>query len=173
MDEAKYLYGSRTPAQYIDRSLEIKLSSGKKATITREWLKKTGFTVKDIQYARHRHSYWKKQKRKGHYERIRKRLDQHMYSNGEHLQWDEKMLRDFIARTDKFHDYELAKHFRTTIPSIQYLRRKYYCAKLILTKQNKRISTEQIYRLMQNSEKILVELAHAKRTTPRSFDQLK
>jgi hypothetical protein len=167
MDEVKYLFGSKNPAEYIKRSLEIGIPSGKKAVITRAWLEKTGYTVKDIQFARHRNSYWKKRKLKGNYERNRRRIARHEYSSGSRVQWTEKKLYKFVELTGQRRDYELARYFHTTIPSIQYLRRKFTSAKAILSERGRKITTKQMVDLMLNSEKRLFELARGRQRKSR------
>ncbi len=162
MKEENYLYNAKNPADYIARSLESKISSGKKAVITHAWLEKTGYKIEDIQYARNRNSYWKQLKLKGSKMRNRRRLDEHAYSSGERVSWTEKRLFKFIEMTENHKDYELAKYFKTTIPSIQYLRRKYHSSKFILSKQGKRITPQQLCRLMLLNEKKLSELARGR-----------
>jgi hypothetical protein len=122
---------SKTPADYIDRSLRARLSPAAKAKLARLWMESTGYTKEDILRARNRHPYWKGKKMEGSAERTRKRLAAHNYSAGASVQWDSKLVSEFLdlnrrgpdGRYDH-KDWQLAEHFSATIPSIQYMRRK-------------------------------------------------
>ena len=149
MTDELYLMKAKDPSDYIRRSLTVSLPSGKKAKITTVWLKQMGFTVKDIQHARHRNPYWKARKLEGNYERNRRRLAEHNYSlTGQPARWTEVRLRKFIELNASFHDFELARKFRTTIPSIQYMRRKFNAAKTILKRQGRSSTSQNLYSLM-------------------------
>ncbi len=164
-DELK-LFQSKNPAEYIDNSLKVKLTPGRKAFITKLWLdKKPKYTIEDIKYARNRHPFWKGKKMKGSYERNEIRRFEHDYSEGSMLEWDEKTIKQFINMNKKdkngryqTKDYELARHFKTTIPSIQHYRRKYNMALKILNKKSINPTANRIYELIQSSEKILRNL---------------
>ncbi len=128
----KAVLESPTPEEYVDRSLRSKLSAAEKAQLSKKWLAQTGFTRQDILYARNRHPYWKKRKLEGASERTRKRMDMHDYSGGKELVWTNARIAEFLELNKKdraghylHKDWELADHLRTTIPSIQYMRRKY------------------------------------------------
>jgi hypothetical protein len=163
MKDSEYLHNSKNPAEYISRSIEVNISSGKKAVITRHWLKKTGYSIQDIMYARHRNPYWKKKKHEGHNERMRKRFDLHSYSSGSKIEWTEKRIQRFIEMTEKYHDYQLAKYFHSTIPSIQYLRRRYHYSRLILAKEGKKITPKRLLDLMILGEEKLYKLSRGKK----------
>jgi hypothetical protein len=122
---------SKTPADYIDRSLKARLSPAAKAKLARLWMESTGYTKEDILRARNRHPYWKRKKMEGSAERTRKRLAAHDYSSGASVQWDSGLVSEFLGlnRRDsegryEQKDWQLAEHFGATIPSIQYMRRK-------------------------------------------------
>ncbi len=161
-DELK-LFQSKNPHEYIDNSLKVKLTPGRKAFITKLWLdKKPKYTIDDIKYARNRHPYWKDKKMRGSYERNEIRRQEHDYSRGSMLEWDEKTIKKFIDMNKKSKngryetkDYELAKYFKTTIPSIQHYRRKYNMAMKILDRKNIKPTVNRIFELIQSSEKIL------------------
>jgi hypothetical protein len=162
--EEMKLFKSRNPREYINNSLSSRLPSGRKAYITRMWLEKTRFSIDDIQYARNRHPYWKSRKMSGSEERNQQRFLEHNYTRGDALVWNEKTIMKFIGmnRKDKsgryiYKDHELAKHFRTTIPSIQHYRRKYNMAMGILTRKKIPITARKIYELIGMSEKLLRE----------------
>ena len=129
----------KTPAEYIDKCIKSSLTKYEKMAVTIEWRKLTGFTIEDIKHARHRHPYWKKKKHKGYKERNLIRFEKYDFSDPEYvIDWTDELLKDFVMMNKKKDgkyinkDYELAEHFGTTIPSIQYLRRKYlYAIKLI------------------------------------------
>ena len=67
--EEKKLYRAKTPKEYIEKSLTLDIPPGRKAYVTRYWLKKTGYTTEDIKHARKRNKYWETKKRNGTTER--------------------------------------------------------------------------------------------------------
>jgi hypothetical protein len=122
---------SKTPVDYIDRSLKARLSPAAKAKLARLWMESTGYTKEDILRARNRHPYWKRKKMEGSAERTRKRLAAHDYSSGAPVQWDSSLVSEFLELNRRGSDgryeqkdWQLAEHFGATIPSIQYMRRK-------------------------------------------------
>jgi hypothetical protein len=122
---------SKTPADYIDRSLKARLSPAAKAKLARLWMESTGYSKEDILRARNRHPYWKRKKMEGSAERTRKRLAAHDYSSGASVQWDSRLVSEFLNlnRRDadgryERKDWQLAERFGATIPSVQYMRRK-------------------------------------------------
>jgi hypothetical protein len=122
---------SKTPQDYIDRSLKARLSPAAKAKLARIWMESTGYSKEDILRARNRHPYWKKKKMEGSAERTKKRLAEHDYSGGSAVQWDDRLVSEFLGLNKKgpdgryeYKDWQLAEHFGATIPSIQYMRRK-------------------------------------------------
>ena len=156
------LYNSKSPAEYIDNSLKVKLSPSEKARITRLWLEKTGFTIEEIQHARNIHPYWKKKKMEGSYERNEYRKLQHDYSTKGTVEWNEKSITEFIKMNGKdksgkytYKDHELARHFNSTIPGIQHYRRKYNMAIKILDNEKTKPTVKRIYNLITQSEQIL------------------
>ena len=157
------LFDSKNPKEYIMNSVKSRLDPSKKAALTKLWLtKKTKYTIEDIKYARNRHPYWKKRKGKGGLERTQKRIQEHDYTNNVPVIWDKENLKEFINMNKKDKnsiyinkDFELAKHFSTTIPSIQYLRRKHNIALKILTKQKKNVTVKRVYDLIVYSEQVL------------------
>jgi hypothetical protein len=122
---------SKTPEDYIDRSLKARLSPAAKAKLARRWMETTGYTKEDILRARNRHPYWKRKKMEGSAERTRRRLAAHDYSSGASVRWDKKLVSEFLNLSRKGSDgryeqkdWQLAERFSATIPSIQYMRRK-------------------------------------------------
>ncbi|MDP3179447.1 MAG: hypothetical protein Q8M76_16170 [Spirochaetaceae bacterium] len=122
---------SKTPEDYIDRSLKARISPAAKAKLARQWMESTGYTKEDILRARNRHPYWKQKKMEGSAERTRRRLSAHDYSGGGSVSWNESLVSEFLGMNDKgpdgrykLKDWQLAEHFGATIPSIQYMRRK-------------------------------------------------
>jgi hypothetical protein len=125
------ILGSKTPEDYIDRSLKARLSPAAKAKLARLWMEATGYTKEDILRARNRHPYWKSKKMEGSAERTRKRLAAHDYSGGESVRWDHALVTEFLGLNHRGSDgryeqkdWQLAERFGATIPSIQYMRRK-------------------------------------------------
>jgi hypothetical protein len=122
---------SKSPADYIDRSLKARLPPAAKAKLARLWMESTGYTKEDILRARNRHPYWKRKKMEGSAERTRRRLAAHDYSGGASVNWDTRLVSEFLGlnRRDadgryERKDWQLAERFGATIPSIQYMRRK-------------------------------------------------
>lgn len=164
--EETKLFKSRTPHEYIDNSLKSKLSPGRKAYITKIWLdKKKKFSIEDIQYARNRHPYWKSRKMVGSYERNEQRRMEHDYSSNSKLDWDDATVMEFIDMNKKddhgrylHKDFELARHFNTSIPSIQHYRRKYNMAMVLMSREGKKPTEKRIYEYITQSEAILRRL---------------
>jgi len=155
----KSILESRTPEEYVERSLRSKLLPAEKAALARLWMDETGFTKADILYARNRNPFWKKKKMEGAGERTRRRLDMHDYSRGLTVQWTREKLQEFLELNKKessgrylYKDWELASHFDTSIPSIQYLRRKYLRVRELL---GPRARKEKIVEYMGSSEIVL------------------
>jgi hypothetical protein len=122
---------SKTPEQYIDRSLKAKLAPAAKARLARLWMESTGYTKEDILRARNRHPYWKRKKMEGSAERTKRRLASHDYSRGGSVEWNSALVEEFLSLNGldadgryEHKDWELAERFGATIPSIQYMRRK-------------------------------------------------
>jgi len=131
MKGKKHLLNSKTPHEFIDRSLKVDITSGKKAAIAREWFELTGYTNEDLKYARHRHPYWKAKKMEGHEKRNVERWSKYNFSKGKKIKWEDEdyaryLKTDVMSKDGKYKqpDKELAEEFKTTIPAIQHLRRK-------------------------------------------------
>ena len=123
---------ARDPAAYIEASLKARLAPAGKARLARIWMEKTGYGKDDILHARNRHPYWKKKKMEGSAERTRSRLSAHDYSRGGSIDWTADKVSRFLELngTDRegryeHRDWEIAESFGASIPSIQYMRRKY------------------------------------------------
>lgn len=155
----KLILESSTPEEYVERSLRSKLTPAEKAKLARQWMETTGFTKSDILYARNRNPFWKKKKMEGAEERTRRRLGMHDYSRGRTVQWTKERLQEFLElnkrdAADRYlhKDWELASHFDTSIPSIQYLRRKYLRVRELLGPKARK---EKIVEFMASSEIVL------------------
>ena len=123
---------SRTPDEYVENSLKSRLSHAEKAKLARLWMQGTGFNREDIIHARNRSEYWRKRKMAGTRERTKRRMAQHDYSKGKTIVWTRENIAEFLSLNRKdaygrylYRDWELAALFSTSIPSIQYLRRKF------------------------------------------------
>jgi hypothetical protein len=130
------ILGARTPEAYIEASLASKLSPQEKVRLARVWMRSSGYSADDILKARNRHPFWKAKKAEGAAERTKKRQAEHDYSNGVELVWTASLIGEFIGMNGKDEtgryqnkDWQMAKRFRTTIPSIQYMRRRLALAK--------------------------------------------
>jgi hypothetical protein len=130
---------SKSPEDYIDRSLKARLTPAAKAKLARLWMESTGYTKDDILRARNRHPYWKRKKMEGSAERTKRRLAEHDYSRGASVRWDEALVGEFLSLNQRGDDgryeqkdWQLAERFGATIPSIQYMRRKLSKVELLL-----------------------------------------
>ncbi len=153
--EMKKLLLRKTPESYIDFSVQSSLTPAEKRKVTRIWLKKTGFTIDDINYARNRHPHWKKIKMKGSAERTKNRMEKYDFSKGKHMKWGKDELKEFLEVNSKMLDYELAEQFETSIPSIQGVRRLYNLAVKILELEGKKKAKPALLKLMLINEKAL------------------
>lgn len=151
---------SKTPEAYIEASLKAKISPAAKARLARQWMERTGFTKDDILRARNRHPYWKKKKMEGSAERTRRRLSAHDYSGGKTLEWTPALIEEFLSLNGKnaggqylHRDWELAEHFQSSIPSIQYMRRKY---RRVLEMLGPRTSKAKLVDYLTRAESVLV-----------------
>jgi hypothetical protein len=136
---------SKTPGDYIDRSLKARISPAAKAKLARQWMESTGYTKEDILLARNRHPYWKRKKMEGSAERTRRRLSEHDYSGGVSVPWDAGLVTEFLGLNRKdadgsyeHKDWQLAERFDATIPSIQYMRRKLRKVEILLGRRASR-----------------------------------
>ncbi len=158
-EERKKLLSAKTPEQYIERSLKSKLKPGQKGSITLEWLKKTGFTGEEIQKARNRNAHWRTLKGRGSYERNQKRLKKFNFSAKKNStakrEWTEKDLEKLYDMNKNMADWELAKYFKTSIPSINHLRRKFRLAEDILLANREKPNKKKILKYANKAEKVL------------------
>jgi len=150
---------SRTPEEYIDRSLKAKLSPAAKARLARLWMESTGYTKEDILRARNRHPYWKRKKMEGSAERTKRRLASHDYSRGGSVEWNSALVEEFLSLNGldaegryEHKDWELAERFGATIPSIQYMRRKLRKVREIL---GPRAGTGRVVEYLLRAESVL------------------
>ncbi|MCX7027564.1 MAG: hypothetical protein NT061_08805 [Spirochaetes bacterium] len=155
----KIILESKTPQEYVENSLRSGLAPSEKARLARLWMESTGFNKDAILYARNRNPYWKLKKMEGAGERTRRRLVLHDYSRGRPKAWNANMLEEFLNLNHKDasgkylrKDWELANHFSTSIPSIQYLRRKYLRVRVLL---GPRARKEKIVEYLGSSEVVL------------------
>lgn len=167
--EERDLLKARTPKAYIDKSLKTNISSGRKAYITKIWLEKTGNTAEDIKYQRNRHPYWKAKKMEGTAERNAVRVEEHDYSKGKDIEWDDKLIKQFIDLNKKdksgkyvHKDWELAKKFKCTIPVIQHMRRKFNMTVKIIDKKFGRQTPKRVFELMRMGENTLRKMTKKK-----------
>ena len=75
----RQVVNSKTPMDFIHRCLYSKLSYSEKQQASKEWRERTGYTVDDIKYARHRHPYWKAKKKEGYEKRYIERTQKYTY----------------------------------------------------------------------------------------------
>ena len=162
------LFNSRTPDDFIDRSLKVDIPRGRKAFIARMWLKKTGYQSSDIEYARNRHPYWKARKGEGGAERVLQRLHEHDYSGGASIEWNDKRIQKFIELNAKdkngkyiTRDWEIAKRFKCSIATIQHMRRKYNMAVKIITASKAKVTAKKLLEYLRMGEGMLREITRS------------
>ncbi|GAB6277422.1 MAG: hypothetical protein SAMD01599839_19620 [Rectinema sp.] len=155
----KLILESSNPDEYVSNSLKSRLSPAEKAKLARLWMENTGYTRDDIIRARNRNIYWRKRKMEGAAERTRRRMEEHDYSQSKNIEWTREHIAEFLTlnRKDMYgrylhRDWELAAQFETSIPSIQYLRRKYNKVRKMLGPAARR---EKIIDYMSCSELVL------------------
>jgi hypothetical protein len=153
----KQIIQSRTPAQFIDRCLNSKVSRGEKGLLCKEWLKKTGLTNEDIKYARHRHPYWKGMKLKGSKERNKRRMEQfNFYMYKRRTKWTEKEIKTFLSYNKKSPegiyqcaDWVIATEMKISIAAVQSWRRKVNMVEK-LTKNRKKVNIIDMLQIGEN-----------------------
>lgn len=171
----KQILNAKDPAQFIDRCVNSSVSRGKKIVLGRKWREKTGFTMEDIEYARNRHPYWKEKKMAGWQQRNEKRWTAYNFTSKESLEpdyWTKNNfanLREYIKKDKKnsngiyrTKDRELAEFFRTSIPSIQHMRRKSNMVTKIMEKRKIKDSLKNRLEFMQLGETTLREMLNRK-----------
>ncbi len=162
------LLRAKNPEDYINKSLKSNISPGRKAYITRLWLKKTGYTAKDLAYCRNRHPYWKAQKLNGNNDRIQKRLRDYNFSKGRKQIWDEELLDKFLKMNKKdrnnnylYKDRELAQYFHCSIATIQHMRRKYNMAIKYISRKIGKVTQKRLLHYLRLGEGSLRKMLRA------------
>lgn len=157
--EEKKLFKAKDPEDYIKKSLKCDISPGRKAFVTRHWLKSTGYKFSELEYYRNRHPYWKAKKMEGTAERNVIRSNKHNYGDGSKKFWDQELIKKFIEmnkkdKTDKYihKDWELAKQFECTIATIQHMRRKFNMAIKIIALKSEKVTNKKILDYLQMGE---------------------
>jgi AraC-like DNA-binding protein len=88
--------------------------------------------------------------------RTKRRFKKNDFSGGYHKKWTDEVLFEFLELNDKYIDRELAKHFRSSIPAIQSIRRRINLGKKILKLANiEEYSIHQLHELVLNDEFVL------------------
>ncbi|PJZ70906.1 hypothetical protein CH373_06480 [Leptospira perolatii] len=162
--EKRKLLSAKSPEQYIEFSIKSRLEGPKKSSITTEWLHKSGYTIDDIKYARNRHPFWRKKRNQGSYERNSRRLEFHNYYKSDRkIVWDETKLSKFYDLNQEGQaDHELARTFRTSIPAVNHIRRKFRFATNLLELDKKKPNKMSVIKLSHNSESVLKRLIREK-----------
>ncbi|TGK03991.1 hypothetical protein EHO59_10755 [Leptospira semungkisensis] len=162
--EKKKLLSAKSPEQYIEFSIKSKLEGPKKSSITTEWLNKSGYSIDDIKYARNRHPFWREKRNKGSYERNSRRLEYHnYYKSDEKIVWDDSKLSKFYDLNQEGNaDHELARIFKTSIPAVNHIRRKFRFATTLLELEKKKPSKATVIKLSAHSESVLKRLIKEK-----------
>lgn len=158
--ERTKLLSAKTPEQYITLSINSKLPPGKKATITSEWLAKTNFTYEDISYARNRDPFWRKKKSLGSKQRNLKRINEFNFKKSgatPKKTWSTEEMEELFDLDKKMVDRELAKKFKTSLPAINHIRRKFKMVREIFEIKKQKISKTKAVAYSMKSEKLLRE----------------
>jgi len=153
------ILSAATAEEYIDLTLKSQLSAGRKGSLCREWRKRSGRSIKDVMEARNKHPYWKKKKVEKSLERTKDRIKAHDYSKGKPVIWTKDLVTKFIemnkiAPNGKYEnaDSKLAEYFKTTLPSIQYMRRKNRAALSLLGAKS---SKDKLLEVMLRAEMVI------------------
>ena len=166
-DEKKVM-SARTPEEYVDLMIGVKLTQGEKQRLSRLWQKQTGYSAADIAHARNRHPYWRKRKAEGNLERTKRRLKFYDVERPYHpfSLADEDLLGTFLSMNKrskdgryKFKDYEIAQSLNVKLTSVQCLRRKYNLINRIVAIKEIKPSAANYRRYMRFGEKRLRDLA--------------
>lgn len=158
--ERTKLLSAKTPEQYITFSINSKLPPGKKATITSEWLAKTNFTYKDISYARNRDPFWRKRKSVGSKERNLNRMNAFNFKkpgSTPKKTWSIEEMEELFMLDKKLVDRDLAKKFKTSLPAINHIRRKFKMVREIFEIKKQKINKTKAVAYSMKSEKLLRE----------------
>jgi hypothetical protein len=158
--ERSKLLSAKTPEQYISFSINSKLPPGKKATITSEWLAKTNFTYEDIAYARNRDPYWRKKKSLGSKQRNLKRIQEFNFKKpgaNPKKTWSIKEIEELFDLDKTLVDRDLAKKFKTSLPAINHIRRKFKMVREIFELKKEKGNKKKIVAYSMKSEKLLRE----------------
>ena len=158
--ERTKLLSAKTPEQYIALSINSKLPPGKKATITSEWLAKTNFTYEDISHARNRDPYWRKKKSLGSKQRNLKRINEFNYKKPgatPKKTWSIEEMEELFELDKKLVDRDLAKKFKTSLPAINHIRRKFKMVREIFEIKKQKINKSKVVAYSMKSEKLLRE----------------
>jgi hypothetical protein len=145
----KQILASKTPEEYIDRTLNSDISRGRKTVMCRLWREQTGYTIEDVQFARNRHPYWKQKKMNGWQERNERRWAEHDYKTKpiRGQQFSAEKISHFLDLNKKdkagkyqMRDWEIAKELQVTIPAVQHWRRKHLIVLRIFEAEEKKVT---------------------------------
>ncbi|MFW5808124.1 MAG: hypothetical protein ACOC2H_01730 [Spirochaetota bacterium] len=158
----KQILNSKTPEEYIDRSLNSDIPRGRKTVLCRMWKEQTGYTTEDIQHARNRHPFWKNKKMAGWQERNQRRWSEHDYREEEKSSiepFDDDRISSFydLNRKDKngryvHKDWEIARELKITIPAVQHWRRKLLLVYRLLEAENKKATKKTVLQYLKRHE---------------------
>ncbi|PID28307.1 MAG: hypothetical protein CR982_04470 [Candidatus Cloacimonadota bacterium] len=157
----KELMEKSTPEEYIDLYLTSNLTRSQKQEATSMWLKSyPQFTYKDVDKARSKHPEWRKMRRsedpKQIKRRTKRRFKKNDFSGGSHKKWTNEVLFEFLELNDSYIDRELAKHFKSSIPAVQSIRRRINLSKKILKLEGKEEYTlQELHELVLSDEFVL------------------
>lgn len=152
----KKILNAKDPDEFFGLLHESNAEEEQKTFLTRQWLKATGYTRKDILRSKNKHPYWKERKTMNRNDRTKQRFLDNDYSNGTSRRWLEKDLKLFLKLNEDHTDIELAKKLGRSIPSIQGIRRRYNLGKKIVEASNaKQVDEERWLHFVSTDEKIL------------------
>ncbi len=157
----RQILSSKTPEEYIDRTLNSGLSRGQKTILCRQWREHTGFSIEEVQYARNRHPYWKQKKMNGWRERNERRWAEHDYAvkKKSSQPFSEKQIQLFLELNKKdkkgayqLRDWQIAKEMNVTIPAVQHWRRKLLLVLRLLETEDRKPTRKIILEYLCNHE---------------------
>ncbi|MCE9500823.1 MAG: hypothetical protein K8R21_10030 [Leptospira sp.] len=160
------------PQQYVELLSKSKLSGSEKAYTSIEWKRATGYTTEEIKKARSQNDFWKTKQRKSADKYRTKRLAENNFLSGasaKHL-WTPKELHKFYLLNEKGNtDVELARVFRTSVPAVYSVRRKFSMAKSLLIQMKRKPNSSNLVDMASGSEaKLRLTLRELKKPKKKS-----
>lgn len=157
--EREKILKSKTPDEFISKLMKSKMPQPHRSWTTAMWKSITGYTQADVDRARKSNPLYREKLREQNKIKNQKRLQEHDYSQkGKKVTWDDEKLSKFYdLRKAGVKDSELARTFKTTIPAIYSIRRKFNYSEKIAEITKEKMTKTKIVNLAKATEKLLRE----------------